>query len=106
MSINLLSNAIKYSNDGGEITIKTSWNGDKVKLTISDKGIGIPEKDIHRIFERFYRVDKGRARKEGGTGLGLAIVKHIVQSQGASIKVDSKVGEGTTFTVLLDTTCK
>jgi two-component system phosphate regulon sensor histidine kinase PhoR len=105
MNINLLSNAIKYSDDGGEIEIKALLEENKIRLSISDTGIGIPSADIDRIFERFYRVDKGRARKEGGTGLGLAIVKHIAQSQGAEITVESTVEKGTTFTIYIDTKC-
>lgn len=105
MNINLLSNAIKYSDDGGEIEIKALLEENKIRLSILDTGIGIPSADIDRIFERFYRVDKGRARKEGGTGLGLAIVKHIAQSQGAEITVESTVEKGTTFTIYIDTKC-
>ena len=70
-------------------------------LTVADTGIGIPEEAQSRVFERFYRVDKGRARKNGGTGLGLAIVKHIVQLYGGTVRLESEVGKGSTFTVTL-----
>ncbi len=72
-----------------------------VRLEVSDTGIGIPEESLPRIFERFYVVDKSRSRKLGGTGLGLAIVKHIVQGHSGSVEVQSTVGKGTRFTVLL-----
>lgn len=70
-------------------------------IKVSDNGVGIPQEDIDRIFERFYRVDKARSRDVGGTGLGLAITKHIVKSLGGSIKVKSKLGEGSDFTVII-----
>lgn len=73
----------------------------KVKIRVSDTGIGIPEEHINRIFERFYVVDKARSRQLGGTGLGLSIVKHIVLLHNGEISVDSKVGRGTTFTIVL-----
>ncbi|MBF7095876.1 sensor histidine kinase [Alkalibacter mobilis] len=99
MCLNLIGNAIKFSNENSQIIIRMYKDPKSVKLEVLDSGIGIAEEDLERIFERFYRVEKGRARKEGGTGLGLAIVKHIVQSQGGEIKVSSKVNEGTVFTV-------
>ena len=68
-------------------------------LRVSDTGIGIPSKDIPRIFERFYRVDRARSRETGGTGLGLAIVKHVVENHGGTIEVDSELGRGTTFAI-------
>jgi two-component system phosphate regulon sensor histidine kinase PhoR len=70
-------------------------------LEVSDSGIGIPQDALTRIFERFYRVDKGRAREEGGTGLGLAIVKHVTQAHGGQVEVESRIGRGTTFRVKL-----
>ena len=70
-------------------------------LTVRDNGVGIPEESLERIFERFYRVDKGRSRKQGGTGLGLSIVKHVVSFYNGSVQVESKMGEGSTFIVRL-----
>jgi two-component system phosphate regulon sensor histidine kinase PhoR len=101
--LNLLDNAIKYTPDGGDVTIQARQEGEKVKVSVSDTGVGIPHKDLPRIFERFYRVDEGRSREQGGTGLGLSIVKHIVQLHGGEITVTSEAGKGSTFTVLLPT---
>ncbi len=98
--VNLIDNAIKYTNEG-KIFISALREGAYIKIKVEDTGIGIPEKDIPRIFERFYRVDKGRSRELGGTGLGLAIVKHIIQAHNGRIEVHSKVGQGSTFTILL-----
>ena len=97
--LNLVENGIKYSNDGCYVKIKSYDDDDNYVLIVEDNGIGIPEEDAGRIFERFYRVDK--ARKSGGTGLGLAIVKHIVKSFNGGIELKSKVGEGSCFTVKL-----
>lgn len=97
--LNLVENGIKYSNDGCYVKIKSYDDYDNYVLIVEDNGIGIPEDDAGRIFERFYRVDK--ARKSGGTGLGLAIVKHIVKSFNGVIELKSKVGEGSCFTVKL-----
>lgn len=99
LSINLIDNAVKYSKENGEIIIITDEITDKFVLKVSDNGIGIPEYDLPRIFERFYRVDKSRATK--GTGLGLAIVKHIVKLFNGEISVESILDKGTTFTVKL-----
>ncbi len=98
--VNLVDNAIKYTNQG-EIKIKVSQGNGWLKVGVEDTGIGIPEDDIHRIFERFYRVDKGRSRMLGGTGLGLAIVKHIIHGHDGRISVESTPGMGTTFTFLI-----
>jgi two-component system phosphate regulon sensor histidine kinase PhoR len=95
--VNLLDNAIKYTPENGSITISTSEANDSVTITVADTGIGIPPKDLPRIFERFYRVDAARSREQGGTGLGLAIVKHIIQLHGGSISVESTPGKGSTF---------
>jgi two-component system phosphate regulon sensor histidine kinase PhoR len=98
---NLVDNALKYTPEGGRIRV--SWharNGD-VCLQVEDSGIGIPEQDLPRIFERFYRVDKARSREMGGTGLGLSIVKHLAQAMHGSVGVTSEVGKGTTFIVRL-----
>lgn len=95
--INLIDNAIKYTEDDGEIQLKLEEQNHFVTILVSDTGIGIPEEDLPRIFERFYRVDKGRSRRMGGTGLGLSIVKHIVEGHGGNVGVKSEVGKGTTF---------
>ncbi|GIO04314.1 PAS domain-containing sensor histidine kinase [Brevibacillus reuszeri] len=99
--LNLLTNAIAYTPEGGAITIRTEKEDQIVKIQVIDTGIGIPEKDLTRIFERFYRVDKARSRDSGGTGLGLAIVKHLVDNLHGHIRVDSVEGKGTTFTVTI-----
>jgi two-component system, OmpR family, phosphate regulon sensor histidine kinase PhoR len=98
---NLLDNAIKYTPDKGQITIKATAEPTTVRISVIDNGIGIPQDDIPRIFERFYRVDKSRSREMGGTGLGLAIVKHIVQLHHGEVSVQSKPGAGSTFTITL-----
>jgi two-component system, OmpR family, phosphate regulon sensor histidine kinase PhoR len=99
--VNLLDNAIKYNRPGGEVLLRLAPAGGEVVIAVSDTGIGIPPEALGRIFERFYRVDKGRAREEGGTGLGLAIVKHLAQSHGGHVEVESRMGRGTTFRVFL-----
>jgi two-component system phosphate regulon sensor histidine kinase PhoR len=99
--LNLLENAIKYNRPEGQVEVHLSATGEDVLLEVSDTGIGIPPDALPRIFERFYRVDKGRAREEGGTGLGLAIVKHVAQAHGGQVEVDSRLGRGTTFRVRL-----
>ena len=99
--INLIENAIKYNKVGGSVTVKVLEDSENVHLSVSDTGIGVKEEHLKRLFERFYRVDKGRSRAMGGTGLGLAIVKHIVNSMGGFIEVSSKYGEGTEFLVTL-----
>jgi two-component system, OmpR family, phosphate regulon sensor histidine kinase PhoR len=98
---NLVDNAVKYTPEGS--TIRINWNvfSNSVELRVSDNGQGIPSRDLPRIFERFYRVDKARSRELGGTGLGLAIVKHLTQAMGGSILAESEVGRGTSFTVTL-----
>jgi len=97
--INLISNAIKYTNDNGTITVKTFVKEGKCHISVTDDGIGIPEKDLPFIFDRFYRVDKGRSRSLGGTGLGLSICESIVAEHGGTISVTSTFGEGSIFTV-------
>ncbi|KKM09318.1 hypothetical protein SY88_19305 [Clostridiales bacterium PH28_bin88] len=94
---NLVDNAIKYTPAGGEITMGGSLAGEEVQVWVKDTGIGIPAPDLDRVFERFYRVDKGRSRHSGGTGLGLSIVKHIVENHGGRVWVDSEPGRGSTF---------
>jgi two-component system phosphate regulon sensor histidine kinase PhoR len=105
--INLMDNAIKYSkSDSKEIRIKFFDMVDQYLIEVADKGIGIEEKDIPRIFERFYRTDKARNPQYGGTGLGLAIVKHIILAHKQTINVRSKIGEGTVFGFTLKKTAK
>ena len=100
LMVNLVENAIKYSDEGQSVSIKAAKEEDGfVYVRVRDKGIGISEEDIHRIFERFYRVDKSRSRDAGGTGLGLAIVKHIASLFDATIYVESEPGAGSTFTI-------
>ncbi|MBS4208383.1 two-component system histidine kinase PnpS [Bacillus sp. FJAT-50079] len=99
--LNLLSNAISYTPAGGEISVAIDVERENVKLKVKDTGIGIAQKELPRIFERFYRVDKARSRSSGGTGLGLAIVKHLVESHHGMIDVKSIEGEGTIFIVTL-----
>ena len=101
MLINLVENAIKYNKPGGSVTVQVFSDAKEANVTISDTGIGIAEEHLPRMFERFYRVDKGRSRQMGGTGLGLAIVKHIVRSMNGEIEVHSKLGEGTEFLISL-----
>ena len=99
--INLMENAIKYNKPDGSVRASLYATGDTIQFLVSDTGIGIAEEHLPRLFERFYRVDKGRSRSMGGTGLGLAIVKHIAISMGGMIEVHSKLGEGTEFLVTL-----
>ena len=101
MLINLIDNAIKYTLDGGSVTVAVYKDETTAYFSCSDTGIGIAEENVPRLFERFYRVDKGRSRSMGGTGLGLAIVKHIVLSMEGHIEVHSKLGEGTEFLISL-----
>ncbi len=96
---NLLENAVKYSDEGSTIDVRSRTDGQWVELEVRDQGIGIPARDLERIFERFYRVDRGRGRDSGGTGLGLAIVRHVVASHGGDVRVVSQEGEGSTFTL-------
>ena len=99
--INLVDNAIKYTPNGGEVTLAFERDTEWVRVAVADTGPGIPAQDLPKIFDRFYRVDKARARENGGTGLGLAIVKWIVDAHGGKIAVKSNLGKGTTFTVWL-----
>lgn len=95
--INLVDNGIKYTPEGGQVKINVYEDEDRVWSEVIDTGMGIPEEDLPRIFERFYRVDKTRSRKLGGTGLGLSIVKHILERHNGGIEVESKIEEGTKF---------
>ena len=98
---NLINNGLKYNKEGGRLDIKISEEEENYKVLIADTGIGIPQEDLARIFERFYRVDKSRSRRVGGTGLGLSIVKHILQNIDGKVKIYSQLGQGTTFELLL-----
>ncbi|MDK2942905.1 ATP-binding protein [Acetobacterium carbinolicum] len=101
MMINLIDNAIKYSEPGNQVEVDLSEEDHNIIIRVRDHGYGIPEKDVNRIFERFYRVDKSRSKEKGGTGLGLAIVKHTVQNNCGKITVNSQVGKGTEFMIQL-----
>ena len=98
---NLVENAVKYSRDGGTVQVRATRNGDRVEIAVIDQGIGIPQRDLARIFERFYRVDRARSRATGGTGLGLSIVRHVATNHGGDVLVASTEGEGTTFVLRL-----
>ena len=98
---NLIDNAIRYTSPEGTIDIRVGADGSHVDLVVSDDGMGIPGRDLPRVFERFYRVDRARSRETGGTGLGLAIVKHVAENHGGSVDVVSELGAGSTFTVTL-----
>jgi two-component system phosphate regulon sensor histidine kinase PhoR len=98
---NLIINAIKYNKPEGKVGVTVTTEQNEIIITVEDTGVGIPESAKVRIFERFYRVDKGRSKKVGGTGLGLSIVKHIVNYYNGTIEVQSKIGEGTKFIVRL-----
>jgi two-component system, OmpR family, phosphate regulon sensor histidine kinase PhoR len=100
--VNLITNSIKYGKENGTTSTRLSFLNDDVIIEISDNGPGIDAKHLPRIFERFYRIDKGRSREQGGTGLGLAIVKHILDAHQKSIKVESEIGKGTQFTFSLN----
>ena len=98
---NLLENAVKFSYEGGIVEFTGTVDGDDIVVAVADKGLGIPTRDLERIFERFYRVDHGRSRSTGGTGLGLSIVRHVANSHHGSVSVESREGEGSTFTLRL-----
>ena len=100
---NLLDNAVKYSDAGNAVDVRVAVSGDgaRVAIDVEDHGIGIPTRDHERIFERFYRVDRGRSRDTGGTGLGLAIVRHVASNHGGEVRLASREGEGSTFTLVL-----
>jgi signal transduction histidine kinase len=98
--VNLMQNAVKFNRPGGEVRVKAvNTDGGRVRISVSDTGIGIPAEDLPRIFERFYRVDKARSREVGGTGLGLSIVKHIAERMNGRVSVESELGKGSTFTL-------
>jgi two-component system sensor histidine kinase SenX3 len=102
--MNLLDNAIKYSGPHQPVEVGARLEGDRLALVVRDHGIGIPTRDLERIFERFYRVDRARSRETGGTGLGLAIVRHVAQAHGGDVTVESREGEGSLFTLHLPVT--
>ena len=102
--MNVVSNALKYTQEGGHISLRIWREQSKVCLSVTDDGIGIPEKDIPRLFERFYRVDKARSRESGGTGLGLSIALEIMQQHEGTINVSSRLGEGTCVTLCFPVT--
>ncbi len=101
MVANLIDNAIKYSDPGGVVEVRIELAAKTVELSVHDDGIGIPERDLERVFERFYRVDSGRSRDTGGTGLGLSIVRHAALNHRGTVEVESMEGQGSTFTVRL-----
>jgi signal transduction histidine kinase len=99
--INLISNAVKFTDAGGDISIDVEDDGDNAVISISDTGIGISEEDLPHIFERFYRADASRSRLTGGSGIGLTIAKAIIDAHKGTIVVESRIGEGTVFTIKL-----
>ena len=99
--VNLIINSIRYGKEGGQTRIRFRDMLDKILIEVEDNGSGIAKEDLPRVFERFYRTDKGRSREQGGTGLGLAIVKHIVEAHGERITVRSELGVGSTFSFTL-----
>jgi two-component system sensor histidine kinase SenX3 len=98
---NLLDNAVKYSDADKEVVVSAQTRDVKVLLQVRDHGVGIPTRDLERVFERFYRVDRARSRATGGTGLGLSIVRHVAEAHGGEVTVDSTEGEGSSFTLTL-----
>jgi two-component system, OmpR family, sensor histidine kinase SenX3 len=98
---NLLENAVKYSDAGSTVEVRAGTNGTWVDVAVTDHGIGIPRRDLGRVFERFYRVDRARSRETGGTGLGLAIVRHVASNHQGEVRVESLEGQGSTFTLRL-----
>ena len=103
LMLNLLDNAIKYTPSGGQVNVGSNVNGSQVELRVQDTGVGISREHLPYLFDRFYRVDKGRSRAEGGVGLGLAISRWIAEAHGGTIRVESVPGKGSTFIVLLPT---
>ena len=100
MLTNLIDNAIKFNREGGRVTVRHE-NGTRDRISVEDTGEGIPAQHLQRLFERFYRVDRARSRELGGTGLGLAIVKHLARAHGGEVTVESKLGDGSSFTIEL-----
>ena len=104
MITNLIDNGIKYSGDEGQVKLMLNKLGQLARIQVSDNGMGIPLEEQQRVFERFYRVDRGRSRHQGGTGLGLSIVKHIVTAHQGEITIKSELDKGTIFEILLPAT--
>ncbi len=98
---NLIDNAVRYSEADQQVTVSVEVMGDVVSISVKDNGVGIPRAELERVFERFYRVDRARSRETGGTGLGLAIVRHVAENHGGRVLVESKPGDGSTFTIEL-----
>ena len=98
---NIVSNAVKYTPDGGKIDMAVGTSGRNVFVRVTDNGIGIPEKDLPRLFDRFYRVDKARSRESGGTGLGLSIAQEILNQHKGSIEISSEYGKGTSVLITM-----
>ena len=98
---NLIENAINYSPENTKVSVTSTIKDDLVEIAVTDQGIGIAESELGRIFERFYRVDPARSRQTGGTGFGLSIVKHVALNHGGDVKVWSKEGVGSTFSIIL-----
>ena len=98
---NIVSNAVKYTPDGGKIDMLVGTSGKNVFVRVTDNGIGIPEKDLPRLFDRFYRVDKARSRESGGTGLGLSIAQEILNQHKGSIEISSEYGKGTSVLITM-----
>ena len=103
--VNVLSNSVKYTPVGGKIDVSVRCADEKISFRVKDNGIGIPEEDLDRIFERFYRVEKSRTSEMGGTGLGLAIARELIEAHGGDIRIESRLGEGTAVTVTLPILC-
>jgi two-component system, OmpR family, sensor histidine kinase SenX3 len=98
---NLVENAVKYSDDGSAVSIETAVDDSQITFIVADRGVGIPSRDLDRVFERFYRVDTARSRFTGGTGLGLAIVRHVAENHNGSVSVESTEGKGSTFRLVV-----
>jgi two-component system phosphate regulon sensor histidine kinase PhoR len=98
---NLIDNAVRYTGEGGSVTVSVWADGSSVVVRVADTGIGIPQRELPRIFERFYRVDRARSRETGGTGLGLSIVRHVTENHGGEVTVTSELGQGSVFEVCL-----
>jgi two-component system sensor histidine kinase SenX3 len=98
---NLIDKAVRHTEAGGRVTVETAEHTGRVTLTVTDTGVGIPARDLPRIFERFYRVDRARSRETGGTGLGLSIVRHVAENHGGSVAATSELGTGSSFVVTL-----